>query len=337
MTVVRNPAQEQWEGFVAHLPHAPFLQSSAWGEFQSRVGRTAQRVLLVTDGQPVAGYQALTHTYPLGFHSLYLPAGPVFATAADHDSPALWEALTGALAETAAAARAVFTRIEPHQPLEVARHVPVRRVASVQPSATHRIDLSRDEAALLAAMHPKTRYNIRLAERQGVTVESGGDGFLDAFIGLLAQTEHRHGVRFFGPAHFRTLWQTEACRPLLTGYRALFGGQTVAAILVLAYGDTAVYLHGGSSHAARQHMAPHLLQWTAIRQARAQGFHWYDFRGVAPVDAPTTHPWAGFSRFKRSFGGVDAVYPGAYDWVRRPFFYSLYRAIQQMRRVTSSV
>lgn len=331
MRVDLFPQPERWEAFLGGFSPAPYLQSWAWGEFQTQVGRAAQRLLICADdGQPVAAAQVLTHRYPLGFRSLYLPQAPVFRDGF-HDDPAVWQALIGALGESGQAARALFIRFEPQQSLDLGNRLPVRRVASVQPSVTHLLDLTKGEEALLNSMHSKTRYNIRLAERQGVTVEAGGAELLEDFLALLSQTEARHGVRFFGPAYFRALWATQAARPHLRFFRARHHDQTLASILLYTFGDTAVYLHGGSTREGRQHMGPHLAQWTAIRESQQRGLHWYDFRGVAPADAPATHPWAGFSRFKRGFGGVDVAYPGAYDWVRRPLLYRLYRAAQRVR------
>lgn len=332
MEIDANPRQADWDGFMAAQPHTPFLQSWAWGEFQQNLGRPVERFLLVAGNrEPVAGLQAIVQTYPLGFRSVYVPHGPVFSSTAAVSNQAGLRALIDSLTAFAKTANAVFVRIELQQKVEFTGLLRVRLVTPVQPGATRLLDLSPDDDALLNGMHPKTRYNIRLAERQGVVVESGNEGLLDDFLLLLADTERREGVRFFGAEYFRKLFQTPTCRIRLKLYRARFQQQTLASILVFAFGDTMVYLHGGSSREERQRMAPYLIQWTAIRDARRAGFKWYDFRGVASPDAAPTHPWAGFSRFKRGFGGFDVIYPGAYDWVRRPGWYSLYRMTQRIR------
>lgn len=327
MVVAANPSQEQWDGFVGAVEHAPLLQSWAWGEFQSAVGRPATRWVVRDGDLVVAALQGLTHRYPFGFQSMYVPHGPVVPGLV---GPTAWPLLARALQSTARATGMVFVRFEPIDPLPVGLF-PVRSVAGIQPSVTHCLDLRSDEATLLAAMHQKTRYNIKLAEKHGVTVDAGGSELVGDFESVLRQTEHRQGVHFFGPAYFRALSTVPALQSGLTFYRARLAGQTLAAILVIRYGDTATYLHGGSSTEGREHMAPHLLQWAAIRAAKAGGCTWYDFRGVASSDADPRHPWAGFSRFKRGFGGVDVAYPGAYDWVRRPVAYAAYRLAQRVR------
>lgn len=327
MELDRQPTGETWDRFVAAVPHAPFLQSWAWAEFQAAVGRPVFRWLVRDRARAVSALQGFVHRYPFGFASLYVPHGPVSDGSV---ASAAWDLHLKGLQAEAMTRQALFVRLEPLMPLPDGV-MPVRQVPSVQPPATLWIDLHQTEPALLNAMHQKTRYNIKLAEKRGVTVESGGREFLPDFAAVLRQTERRQGVRFFRSGYFRILWSVPALAGLTRIYRARLQGETLAALLVIRYGDTATYLHGGSSDRGREHMAPYALQWAAIRQAKADGAAWYDWRGVAPRDADPHHPWAGFSRFKRGFGGVDVAYPGTYDWVRRPFFYFLYRLAQRMK------
>ncbi len=327
MELDRQPTRDAWERCIAAVPHAPFLQSWPWGEFQAAVGRPVFRWLVREGDRVVSAMQGFIHRYPFGFASLYLPHGPVFFSS---PSQAVWQLHVHALEELAREERALFIRLEPTTTLPE-RLILARSVGSVQPPATLLLDLHQDESSLLAAMHQKTRYNIKLAEKRGVTVESGGREFLPDFASVLRQTEQRQGVRFFGAGHFQTLWSVPTMAARSRIYRARLHGETLAALLIIRYGDTATYLHGGSSDRGREHMAPYALQWAAIRGAKADGAAWYDWRGVAPRDASSRHPWAGFSRFKRGFGGIDVAYPGTYDWVRKPFFYSLYRLAQRVK------
>jgi lipid II:glycine glycyltransferase (peptidoglycan interpeptide bridge formation enzyme) len=108
-------------------------------------------------------------------------------------------------------------------------------------------------------------------------------------------------------------------------------GQPLAAMLLIRYGDTATYSHGASSDNARNLMAPHLLQWKAIEEAKADGFKLYDFRGIALSDDPT-HPWAGITRFKAGFGGRVVRYAGTYDLPLRKSLYFSYRLAQSVFR-----
>jgi lipid II:glycine glycyltransferase (peptidoglycan interpeptide bridge formation enzyme) len=99
---------------------------------------------------------------------------------------------------------------------------------------------------------------------------------------------------------------------------------------MIYFGDTATYLHGASSRERRELMAPHLLHWTAMMDAKSWGFRTYDFWGVAP-EGVEGHSWAGITRFKRGFGGKYVAYPGTYDVPVDRFWYGLYAATQKLR------
>lgn len=330
MTIERNPSAAIWGRFLRTIPRSSVLQTWGWGAFQARVGRPVARMFILDGGRPVAAAQVLHHRYPLGFHSLYLPHGPVIDQGA-LTSLALADSLADGLRALAQEAQAVFVRLEPPQAQPLVARLPLRPVAGLQPQTTHVLDVRQSEAELLAALHQKTRYNLRVAERSGVRVTQGGAELTETFLGLLRATEAREQVRFFTPQYFQALWSEPELAPHLTYFLAWVGPTPVAGSLIVRTHDTAVYLHGGSIREHREKMAPYVMHWTAIRVAKQQGLQWYDFRGVAPAAAPADHPWAGFSRFKRGFGGVDVTYPGAYDWVRRPFWYGLYRLAQRAR------
>ncbi|MBI2464387.1 peptidoglycan bridge formation glycyltransferase FemA/FemB family protein [Candidatus Peregrinibacteria bacterium] len=60
------------------------------------------------------------------------------------------------------------------------------------------------------------------------------------------------------------------------------GGVPIAAIIVTHFGDRATYFYGASSNRHRDLMAPYLLQWTAMLDAKKHGYLWYDLFGIAP-------------------------------------------------------
>ena len=107
-------------------------------------------------------------------------------------------------------------------------------------------------------------------------------------------------------------------------------GRVLAANLMIWFGDTVSYLHGASSNVRREVMAPHLLHWKLINEAKSLSFKHYDFWGVAP-EGTVNHPWAGVSRFKRGFGGRYVAYPGTFDLPLDRFWYRVYRLLQTIR------
>jgi lipid II:glycine glycyltransferase (peptidoglycan interpeptide bridge formation enzyme) len=107
--------------------------------------------------------------------------------------------------------------------------------------------------------------------------------------------------------------------------------QPIAANIVSHFGKRVTYVHGASGNRGRNLMAPFLLQWSAILEAKRVGATEYDFWGIADSEDPT-HPWAGITRFKRGFGGSMVQYIGAYDIIYKPTWYKIYRAYKTLRK-----
>ena len=272
------------------------MQSFGYGEVQKAEGWSLERVDLGVAG---AASVQLAKAGPARW--AYLPRGPVPATA-------------GALRVLAAWARRqglARLRVEPEAPAGFARVLEeegFRPAPALHPTHTLLLEL-RAEADLLAGMKPKHRYNIRLAEKRGVTVDDQGDA-----AELARQhdaTAGRQGISAAGPDFYeRRLRRLEWCRV----YVARHEGEALAAILVARFDERAYYLFGGSTQVKRSLMPAYAAQWAAIREAAAAGCRSYDFWGVPP-DGDPAHPWAGLWQFKTGFGGTLIDYAGAWDLV----------------------
>ena len=105
---------------------------------------------------------------------------------------------------------------------------------------------------------------------------------------------------------------------------AYYEDKPIAANLVTFYGDAATYLHGGTEHSHRNLMAPYLLQWETIQEAKQRGLHWYDLGGAA-VTRGKIKEWAGITRFKEGFGGTLTDMGETYDVVFNRAWYALYK------------
>jgi peptidoglycan pentaglycine glycine transferase (the first glycine) len=188
-----------------------------------------------------------------------------------------------------------------------------RAPVDITPQETLYLDLTPDEDAILATMHPKWRYNIRLAARQGVTIrEDNSPAAINALYGVMQEAAGRgefflEPMPFFAALHEHFVEPGKA-RVLLAEYE----GQVLGAMLLVTYGRRATYLYGGTSHEERQRMAGYALQWGAMQKARAAGCTTYDFFGYEPYGVPD-HMFAGFSRFKRGFGGQPRRFIGAHE------------------------
>jgi peptidoglycan pentaglycine glycine transferase (the first glycine) len=358
--VTRN--EEQWDAFT--LAHGGgFLQSWGWSHFQEALGRETYRLRIDAPGDKGkdSGHedtvcQALVvfHSLPLGKKYAYVPRGPIVNLKSTNIPDAgriNLETCIQTLRETARRNGAIFTRVEwpfdraasPVEQQDLERWGFVSAKA-VQPADTVVVNLAKDEADLLAAMHQKTRYNIRVAEKHGVTVREAGQGNaqmlkndIDVFWGMLAETAARDSFHTHAKNYYATMFDqlSPKKRVGLLDVKLLFAeynGEAIAACLLGRFGDTVTYLHGASVARHRNVMAPYLLHWEAMRQAKRDGYAKYDFWGVAPSD-DAEHPWAGITRFKTGFGGDRIGYLGAWELPADPFWYSLYRYAKRFRNV----
>lgn len=287
------------------------MQSQAWEQFQQALGLSIWRL-----SESLGNALVVERPLPWGWRWLYVPRGPVLST--------LNELLTLARQQ-----RAVFVRCDPARPpseaVQLTAHGWVKAPREVQPAATSVIDLSQSEADLLAHMHPKTRYNLQLAERKGVVTRfSREPSALDSFVRLAQAVMARSSFRYHPEKYYRTMLKVLGPAGMLEVAEAVYNDQVLASHLLIRHGETMTYAHGASSSEHRQVMAPHLLQWHSMQRAKAQGAQWYDLYGVAPANAAPDHPWAGITRFKTGFGGQYQEYMGAYDYVLDKKIYWLY-------------
>ena len=308
------------------------LQSWAWGELKSRFGWAAERIQV---GE--AAVQLLLRQLPLGFSIAYVPKGPLV----DWADSAQCETLLTAIHTAARKKRAVFLKIEPDVstagPLAptVNRFLTERGfnpAETIQPRTSQVLDLSASEAHLLQAMKQKTRYNIRLAQKKGVTIRSGDEADLTAFYDLSLLTAQRDGFGIHDLAYYQLayrLFAPDRCALLL----AEFEGRPLAALMVFRQGAKAYYFYGASSNEERNRMPTYLLQWATIEWGQQQGCTAYDLWGIPDANPATLEAefqarsdglW-GVYRFKRGFGGEVVRSVGAFDFVYNPMLYRLYR------------
>jgi len=199
------------------------------------------------------------------------------------------------------------------------------------PKATRVLDISNNEEEILAQMKPKTRYNIRLAEKKGVEVKRLDSE--DILYDLLTKTATRDkGYSPHEKPYYTKMVKDLAKNDVAHVFVAEHEGNFLAAILVSFFGEVSTYLHGGFNEQKRNLMAPYLCQWEAIRYAKSKGCKIYDFWGVAETDDPNDS-WAGISRFKEGFGGEKVVFPGSYDLVISNLWYNFLSLLAKIRRI----
>jgi len=193
------------------------------------------------------------------------------------------------------------------------------------------IDLALNEVELLANMKQKTRYNINLAMRKGVTVRAGSPADFDVLFRMYAETSVRDGFVIRNEVYYREVWTTfmankateNTNQPLAEALVAEVDDAPVAGVIIFRFAKKAWYLYGMSRLAHRDKMPNYLLQWEAIKRSRAAGCTTYDLWG-APEDFVESDPLWGVYRFKEGLGGSVHRFLGAWDLPTNRMLYRLY-------------
>lgn len=318
----------EWDEFAAAHPDGHILQTPAWADLKCAFGWSAARVGIRESGRLVAGAQVLFRPLPTALFTVaYIPKGPLV----DWNNRPLVEFLFQSLDNAAQSANAVFLKIEPPDSnpkfqisnLKASPH-------AIQPRRTITVDLRRSEEEILAAMKQKTRYNIRLAAKKGVIVTPSDD--LDTFCQLMKVTGERDRFGVHDAKYYRKAYELFHPAGRAQMFIAAFEGRPLAGLMLFTLGKRAWYFYGGSSDEERSRMPAYLLQWEAMRWAKARGVEEYDLWGVPDEDEETLEAnfesrgdglW-GVYRFKRGFGGQLVRAPEALDRVYSPLLYRLY-------------
>ena len=336
--IIENPDARAWDDFVA-ARGGHILQSSAWAELKARFGWRALRLALARGDAWIGGAQVLFRHWPLGLQFAYIPRGPVVAPDDDQTIAVLFDALC-----RAAQARGAFVlKLEPNwfantRP-DYSRTSNLllttgdwQLAASIQPRTTIHLDLTRDLDALLAQMKPKWRYNIRLAERKGVSVRGGSAEDLATFYRLMQITRARDQFAIHSEAYYRAALELLTTRDHARLFVAEYASAPLAMIFVTAFGGEAIYLYGASSNAHRERMPNHALHWAAIQWAKARGCARYDLWGLGATTDADARAAHGLYQFKQGFGGAVVRYVSARDVVFSRWRYALYTRAVAWRR-----
>jgi len=304
--------RKNWNNFIIEN-EGSLLQSYEWGIFQQSLGKKIWRLDLKNQ---VAGL-IIKNQLPLGKSYFYCPYGPVIKK-----SQGL-KLFFDQLAEIAQAEKAIFLKIEPGLSIKNNQLV---KADNIQPKKTLILDITASAEEILAQMHSKTRYNIRLAQKKGIEIEmaeSPNTREREIFWNLANQTAQRDHFKLYDQEYYEKMLSVLAAERMIKLFLAKYQNKIIAAIIIGLFGQTAYYLHGASDYQYRKLMAPHLLQWQAILKAKILGYRYYDFWGI------DQHQWPGVTRFKNGFGGTEINYPQAYNLVWQPKWYQLYHLVKK--------
>lgn len=340
--VLESDQDEVWDRFVDGHGQGHFLQSGGWAKLKAGGGWHPLRVALwdVERDEIVAGAlvlrRAVEHLPPRLGHLAYIPRGPVLDWSRQEEDTSAWlpdvffsRLLPFLRARGAIAVHIELPLLEDDVQCAMAREclsaLGFRQVRAVQPARSILLDLTADEQSLLAHMKEKWRYNIRLAGRKGVQVRAAaGEEDVRAWYRLLQITGQRDSFGIHSFEYYWRAWQLFAPRGQGQLLLAEYEGEVLAGIFVGYMARQALYLYGASSNEHRNLMPNYLLQWEAIRWARARGATLYDFWGI-PETEDADEALAGVYRFKSGWGGRIVRFAGNYEYVFRPVAMGLAR------------
>lgn len=341
---IRDDEQKLFNQAVGHP-----LQSWQWGEFRKKTGVEVERIGFFENGQLKKALQVTFHKLPKVDYTVgYYPKG--FKPDEDQLS---------ALKQLGEKHQALFIKMEPDLAKPVEQKAEFKQLAKFllnqgcEPGRplftkhTFQLDLSPSEEELMANLKSKTRYNIRLAEKKGVRViEDSSRQGLQVYLDILQETIDRQGFYAHGPDYFLKMWQTlnQADRDrqekssqnvdkakIMKIFHAVYENTTLASWIVFKWGETLYYPYGASRDIHRDVMASNLLMWEVILYGKKVGCKTFDMWGSLGPEPDKNHPWHGFHRFKKGYGGQLMRFIGTYDLVLKPKLYRVFRILDNLR------
>ncbi len=337
--------KNEWNKIIISLPGAHLLQSQQWGDIKHSFGwDVIQKLWQDEQGTVVAAAQVLCRkirfaglSFP--YSVLYVPRGPIL----DWSDEALVKRVVTDLEKLAVKEKAIQMKIDPEVITgKIVAGVETKEVNWVTPylekqnwhyspeqiqfKNTVIVDLGGTEEDWLSRMKQKTRYNIRLAQKKGVTVRQIELDELPLFYRMYVETSLRDGFAIRSEKYYCQVWKSFIQQNMATGLIAEVENEPVAGLMLFYFANRAWYLYGMSTDKQREKMPNYLLQWEAMRLAKTKGCNVYDLWG-APDNFNEMDSMWGVYRFKEGLGGDVIKTIGAWDFTPHPTLYRLYTRI----------
>ncbi len=329
LRLITADQKDEYNRLATHV-----IQSFEWGEFRKSLGLPLLRFGVYHKNKLASVFQLTLHKIPFtNFFVGYLPKGPM----PDKEQ-------IEALQEIGKKYHCAFIKLEPdiQKPETGGRRpdLPGLRI-SPKPYFTkfnYLLDLTKSEDEILKNMHPKFRYNIKVAQKHGVVVEERDDDeALEDYLKLYFETTARQGFLGHNRAYHKKVWETlkkaGIAKLLIAYYTPPEEKKKVplTAWMLLHFKDTLYYPYGGSSTEYKNVMANNLVAWEAIRLGKRLKAKSFDLWGSADPQAGVTDSYHGFTQFKGRIGAKSVEYIGTYDLVFNPLVYQLFTFIDQAK------
>ena len=344
MRLLEEKDKKNYTDFLKKHERCNFQQSLEWAKVKSN---WKNEVVLAEnkDGNIIGSISILIRKIPIFGYIMYSSRGPICDV---HDKSVLLQLTEGAK-EIAKKYNAIVFSIEPDiksndkEFREIITQIGYKIKDNaknfreeIQPRYVFRLDLKgKTEEDVLKECHQKTRYNIKLATKKGVTIKEGTREDLKDFHNIMVTTGQRDGFVIRSLSYFEKMYD-ELAPVHMKVLMAYYEDKPIAGIIPIMYGNKTWYLYGASSNEHRNLMPNYLLQWTMIKQAIQNGCEMYDFRGVSGV-VDENHPQYGLYRFKKGFGAEFTEFIGEVYIDFKPFTYKMYKFSEKAFRTLRAV
>jgi peptidoglycan pentaglycine glycine transferase (the first glycine) len=328
---------KNWDNFVLNSQRGSVHQLSSWKPFQETIpGRGNVKGFGIKNNKNeivATTFAVAMNTGFMGKKWWYSARGPVF------DDEKYGQMLLEHVAKELKKEGGIFWRFDPYITTQELQKFQVRTrfaTQNYQPTDTLILDLTKSDDVLLSEMKRKGRYNINLAKKKNVkcvkiTGKNVAEKDLNDFWKLNNETTNRDSFSGHEKKYYRNFLK------LVSPYADLFfaeaeDGTRIATAISTFAGDKAIYYFGASTSNSqyRNMMAPYLLQWTMVQEAKKRKCKTYDFLGIAPENN-SKHAYAGISEFKWKFGGIRKTFAPGREIVFHKFWYGLYRIAKKLR------
>jgi peptidoglycan pentaglycine glycine transferase (the first glycine) len=327
MEVKEITNKQEWERFLATCQHKTFLQSWNWKNFQEQLGKKTWTLGIYDTGLIsvflVVKIKARRGTF------LMIEHGPV----TNKPSQEIVDVAIEYLKNIAKEEKASFIRVCPiwlkeHSGLfKGFRKAPMHE----HPEVSWILDLDKEEEELLRDMRKTTRYLIKqgMKDLDIEVIKSKDINDVDVFNNIYLETGKRHGFVPFSLDYLKNEFNNFVQDDKILIFKGNYKGEVIASSMIVYWQNSGFY-HQGASYPSKAPIT-YLMQWEAIKEAKARGMKHYSFWGIAPTD-DKKHPWHGLSLFKRGFGGRREEYVSTQDYIINSGYWKNY-IVETFRKI----
>lgn len=331
--------EKDWDNFLLKHPNSNILQSWAWGEFQKKLGNTIWRFSVTDNNQIIAQLLAIKLSIGFNKYIIYAPRDILInkLTPAHHQHQAI-KLIIKKIKELAPEHNLILFRTEPsilkndHISLSIYKNLGFRlSQKTMQPANNFLVDISKSDIDILNNMKPKTRYNIKLAAKNQISIKiSKNIDDIKIFNQLNQETTRRRQFKSHSQKYYTkqldALGQTNSMELIIAYWQDI----PLSALLITFFGKTATYLHGASNWLYKNKMANYAAQWSAISRAKEKNCTYYNLGGI---NYNNQHPsLKGITKFKTGFGGEVVEYIGALELPLNSLWFKFYKFINLLKK-----